>query len=70
MRNFKVHNIDGQYKMTTHQYRLTVVGATRISTVNITGMPTNLFRFKDFSEIQNGNYVPDLLIGNIWPILG
>jgi hypothetical protein len=64
MNNFRVFDNDGDYKMTTHKYRLTLVGATKIEEALIPDiLPTN-FNFKDFSEIHAGKYTPDLLVGN------
>jgi hypothetical protein len=49
--------------MTTHQFRLTLVGATKIEEAEIPDIPPTKFNFKDFSEIHAGQYTPDLLIG-------
>jgi hypothetical protein len=50
--------------MTTHKYRLTLVGATKIEEALIPDIPPTKFNFKDFSEIHSGKYTPDLLVGN------
>jgi hypothetical protein len=52
------------YQMTTHKYRLTLVGATKIEEALIPNIPPTNFNFKDFSEIHDGKYTPDLLVGN------
>ncbi|KAK2356384.1 hypothetical protein QL285_093721 [Trifolium repens] len=65
MNNFRVFDNDGDYKMTTDKYRLTLVGATKIEEALIPDiLPTN-FNFKDFSEIHAGKYTPDLLVDAI-----
>ncbi|XP_045789228.1 uncharacterized protein LOC123884216 isoform X5 [Trifolium pratense] len=65
MRNFRVHDNDQGFKMTTHKFRLTFVGATRVDEAHIPGIPKTLFNFKDFSEIQSGNFEPDVLVDAI-----
>ncbi|MCH82303.1 replication protein A 70 kDa DNA-binding subunit C-like, partial [Trifolium medium] len=65
MRNFKVYDNDTGFKMSPHKFRLTFVGATRVDEVEIPGMPKTSFNFKDFSEIQAGQFVPDLLVDAI-----
>jgi hypothetical protein len=64
MNNFRVFDNDSDYKMTTHKYRLTLVGATKIEEALIPNIPPTNFNFKDFSEIHDGKYTPDLLVGN------
>jgi hypothetical protein len=50
--------------MTTHKFRLTLVGATKIKEAEIPDIPPTNFNFKDFAEIHAGKYTPDLLVGN------
>ncbi|KAK2352860.1 hypothetical protein QL285_090565 [Trifolium repens] len=65
MNNFRVFDNDSDYKMTTHKYRLTLVGATKIEEALIPDIPLTNFNFKDFSEIHAGKYTPDLLVDAI-----
>ncbi|WJX60441.1 hypothetical protein P8452_45648 [Trifolium repens] len=65
MKNFRVFDNDSDYKMTTHKYRLTLVGATKIEEALIPNIPPTNFNFKDFSEIHDGKYTPDLLVDAI-----
>jgi hypothetical protein len=65
MRNFRVAENDASYKMSPHKYRLQFVGATRVAEENIRGMPLTAFNFTNFSEIQDGKYRADLLVGNM-----
>ncbi|WJX28081.1 hypothetical protein P8452_16842 [Trifolium repens] len=65
MNNFRVFDNDSDYKMTTHKFRLTLVGATKIEETVIPDIPPTKFNFKDFSEIHAGKYTPDLLIDAI-----
>jgi hypothetical protein len=51
--------------MTPHKYRLNFVGATKVDEIDYPGMPTTVFNFKDFAEIQAGNYEPNLLVGKL-----
>ncbi|GAU45084.1 hypothetical protein TSUD_85700 [Trifolium subterraneum] len=62
MHNFRVHDNDTGFKMTTHKYRLTFVGATRVNVADIPGIPRTLFNFKDFAEILAGKFEPDFLV--------
>ncbi|GAU41524.1 hypothetical protein TSUD_140550 [Trifolium subterraneum] len=41
------------------------VGATKVDEIDYPGMPTTVFNFKDFAEIQAGNYEPNLLVDAI-----
>jgi hypothetical protein len=63
MRNFRVHENNTGYRMTTHKFRLTAVGATRINAVEIGGIPETLFKFKDFGEILDGKFDPNVVVG-------
>jgi hypothetical protein len=63
MRNFRVHENNTGYKMTTHKFRLTAVSATRVNAVDIAGIPKTLFNFKDFAEVHDGKYDPDVAVG-------
>jgi hypothetical protein len=63
MSNFRVFDNDTDYKMSTHQFRLTLVGATKITAALIPDIPPTHFNFKDFSDIHSGKYTPDLLVG-------
>jgi hypothetical protein len=63
MNNFRVFDNDSDYKMTTHKFRLTLVGATMIEEAEIPDIPLTNFNFKDFAEIHAGKYTPDLLVG-------
>ncbi|GAU32460.1 hypothetical protein TSUD_64100 [Trifolium subterraneum] len=65
MCNFKVFDNDSAFKMTPHKYRLNFVGATKVDEIDYPGMPTTVFNFKDFAEIQAGNYEPNLLVDAI-----
>ncbi|KAK2363415.1 hypothetical protein QL285_088405 [Trifolium repens] len=65
MRNFRVFDNTSDYKVTTHNFRLTFVNATRVQQVDITGIPKTMFKFKDFAEILAGNYKPDYLVDAI-----
>ncbi|KAK2411014.1 replication protein A 70 kDa DNA-binding subunit B [Trifolium repens] len=65
MNNFRVFDNDSDYKMTTHKYRLTLVGAKKIEEALIPDIPPTKFNFKDFSEIHSGKYTPDLLVDAI-----
>ncbi|WJX53741.1 hypothetical protein P8452_39705 [Trifolium repens] len=69
LRNFKVHNNDTSYKMSSHKFRLTIVGATRVDAFDISGIPKSLLKFKDFAEILDGKFVPDILVGNVKHII-
>ncbi|WJX68256.1 hypothetical protein P8452_52644 [Trifolium repens] len=62
MNNFRVFDNDSDYKMTTHKFRLTLVGATKIEEAEIPDIPLTHFNFKDFAEIHAGKYTPDLLV--------
>jgi hypothetical protein len=63
MSNFRVFDNDTDYKMCTYQFRLTLVGGTKIEEAVMPDIPATKFNFKDFSEIQSGKYTPDLLVG-------
>jgi hypothetical protein len=69
IRNFKVHDNNTGYRMTPHKYRLTVVSATRLNAVDVCNIPKTYFRFKDFAEIHDGKFDPNLVVGkyNITP---
>jgi hypothetical protein len=62
-RNFRVGENDYQYKMSEHKYKLTFLGATNVSELQIPDMPAATFNFKDYAEIIKGSYRKDLLVG-------
>jgi hypothetical protein len=66
MRNFKVVDYDASFKMCTQKFMLVfLLIATKVEEIDNPGIPLSKFNFKDFSEIQAGNYVLDLLVGKI-----
>ncbi|WJX14832.1 hypothetical protein P8452_05041 [Trifolium repens] len=66
MRNFKVVDYDASFKMCTQKFMLVFLPiATKVEEIDNPGIPLSKFNFKDFSEIQAGNYVPDLLVDAI-----
>jgi hypothetical protein len=66
MRNFRDAENDSSFKMSPPKYRLTFVGGTNVTEVELPGMPRTAFNFKDFQEIQSGKYRPDLCVGNYY----
>jgi hypothetical protein len=69
LRNFKVHNNDTSYKMSSHKFRLTIVGATRVDAFDISGIPKSLFKYKDLAEILDAKFAPNILVGNVKHII-
>lgn len=63
MENFKVSNNDSVVKACDHRFRLTITGATVISKQDFPDIPMASFNFKDFGEVLDGKYRPDLVVG-------
>lgn len=62
MENFKVSNNDSVVKACDHRFRLTITGATVISKQDFPDIPMASFNFKDFGEVLDGKYRPDLVV--------
>jgi hypothetical protein len=66
MKNFKVQPNDFSVKFCDHSFKLVLFGGEGGSDViptKIPNLPNYTLNFKPFSEIKNGNYRSDLLVG-------
>lgn len=63
MHNFTVQHNDLSFKACDHPFKLIVSGATSVRHVQMPDIPFQTFTFKPFSEILDGNYREDLLVG-------
>ncbi|KAG5137995.1 hypothetical protein JHK82_022726 [Glycine max] len=63
MYNFRVVPNDGQYKVCAHPFKLFFTGGTTLRQVDLAEIPLKSFEFKSFEDIDNGNYDPNMLIG-------
>ncbi|KAG5017083.1 hypothetical protein JHK85_023219 [Glycine max] len=70
MYNFRVVPNDGQYKVCAHPFKLFFTGGTTLRQVDLAEIPLKSFEFKSFEDIDNGNYDPNMLIGELVLVLG
>lgn len=69
MYNFRVVPNDGQYKVCAHPFKLFFTGGTTLRQVDLAEIPLKSFEFKSFEDIDNGNYDPNMLIGELVLVL-